>query len=501
MTRLWLALRLQDLPLRALNPQHSAEAAGIVVQKKRVVYATPAASAQGVEQGMDVTTAQLLSSCTRYERDTAREQQVLDRLADKLYEFTPYITQHLSRQRAQSALLLELSSCLSLFAGVKNLVGNISQAMAQTPYGVSCSLGYSASSAWLLSFAPSPITGEETYSSLLERLNALPISLLFDYPKAQEALSKMGFVCLGDIARQISAHSIAVFRKRLGDEFASLLIDLYQTDQNFKQGLLFEAPRQVYTPKEWFEEELQFDYPVAQVDYLKPALETLLVQLCRYMRKRQQQCQYIEWVLASISKRTQRLSINSDGPQSQWQLLFELSVIQLEAHELPFEVDAIKLICRHFMPLQPLKQVLNFSADKQPKYPAADVQLTLAKLKARLGDGAICKVHYQDNLVPELTNVFIALNEKCQQTLPAPHRTSLRPTWLLPEPVAIAQRGERLYWQGYLTLLAGPERITSAWWEASIARDYYLARRQDQMPVWIFFDLHSKHWFVHGVFA
>src|SRR5690606_11933569 len=121
--------------------------------------------------------------------------------------------------------------------------------------------------------------------------------------------------------------------------------------------------------------------------------------------------------------------------------------------------------------------------------------------KARLGETAVYKLSYQDSRVPELTNAILALSEKCNQELPDIHRKALRPTWLLSNPEAIEERENRLYWHGYLSTLAGPERVIGQWWEGTIARDYYLAKRHDNVPVWIFFNLMDKSRYVHGGFA
>jgi protein ImuB len=54
-----------------------------------------------------------------------------------------------------------------------------------------------------------------------------------------------------------------------------------------------------------------------------------------------------------------------------------------------------------------------------------------------------------------------------------------------------------------LTLLSGPERIESGWWdEGAIARDYYVARAADGARWWIFRECGPpRRWFLHGCFA
>jgi protein ImuB len=54
-----------------------------------------------------------------------------------------------------------------------------------------------------------------------------------------------------------------------------------------------------------------------------------------------------------------------------------------------------------------------------------------------------------------------------------------------------------------LTLVTGPERIESGWWDgAAVARDYYIARASGGARWWIFRECEApRRWFVHGCFA
>lgn len=500
-SRLWLALRVFDLPLSALDLTDSQVKPIVVTEKKRIVFVNTAAREAGATLGMSFTTAQLLCGCESVERNQVKEKAALHVLCEQLYQFTPHIEYYCSTHTAESALLLEVSSCLALFSGLKNLTNKIARFFERTPHQYSIGLAHTAKAAWLLSFADIEITGEETKATYIQRLNALPIDTLFDYPKAMEALDKTGFSTLGDVARQIEGNSLASFRKRLGAEFTNVLCEIYDIDQNFQQSSLFVKPRDIYHPDEKFDEEIEFEYPVTLVDQLKPSIEILLQKLGEYLRKRQKQCQYIVWSISDIYKKKENLTVNSDTPQSQWQLLYDLSLIQFENKELPFEVDTIRLTCTHSMPLQQRSQVLEFDQSHRRKSGTQDFAVTIAKLKARLGDAAVYKIGYQDSRLPELTNVIVALADKCNQDLPDVHLKGLRPTWLLSSPELIEERGARLYWHGYISPLVGPERVIENWWDEPGARDYYLAKRHDSVPVWIYHDLYDKRWYVHGVFA
>ena len=80
--------------------------------------------------------------------------------------------------------------------------------------------------------------------------------------------------------------------------------------------------------------------------------------------------------------------------------------------------------------------------------------------------------------------------------------------------------GSRTLARSDLTLLRGPERIQTAWWQQSIYRDYYVARHRNGAECWAFFDMQKdtqkdtqkaiqkdaqghdrEQWYLHGYFA
>lgn len=497
--RLWLALRLPDLLAHALGLAVDAPEPEVITAKRQLVWINTAATTAGIQMAMDATTAQLLSGCTLHERDQRKEQQCLAELAEGLYQFSPYIEIYSSEQIPQSGLLLEISSCLLLFGGTGALSSGIAHFIGQHKITLAMGLAHSKAAAWLLSFAGYPISGAEEKIDFIERLKLLPIDVLHDFPKQVDALEKTGFITLADIAWQIEAQTISSFKKRFSRDFADYLCELFGIDQDFQQNSLFETPVRLFQPSEYFAEQLQFDYPLHQLDQLQVPMETLLQKLAEYLRKRQLQTQHIEWVLSDIYHNRDALQVYADSPQSHWQLLFDLSLIQLENRDLPFEVDTLSLNCRDAMPVQARSHTLDFDLGR--KIDRQSFSITAAKLKARLGDASVYKLSYCDGYLPNDTNQRILLTEQSQQDLPEIHQRAQRPNWLLDSPSLIDVRKQGLYWRGRIRLIAGPERIQGNWWREPSARDYFIGLRQDQQRLWIFLDLHKQQWFVQGIFA
>jgi protein ImuB len=495
--RLWLALRLVDLPLMSF-PAHPAEQAVCVLEKRRVVCTNLAALNAGVHTDMDATTAQLLSNCITYQRDIAQEQSYLDQLAEHLYVFTPYIQIFRSEILPDSGLLLELSRCLKLFNGLKNLCDKIFSTLADI--SIATGLAHTEEGAWLLSYEHHAISGDEDRSIFIERLNRVPIGRLYDWPQAAEALKRMGFHYLGDISRQIETQSISSIKKRFDRGFINFITRVFAIEQSFQQTALFTKPIQVYQQKEFFFDTLQFDYPITQVDQLHIPLENMLQNLGEFLRNRKLACQQIEWRLLDIHQNSHCIHAHCATPQNTWKLFYQLSLIQLDNRQLPFAVDAIELTCHNLQKWQEENHSLNFSGARSKNSGSHDLALLEGKLRARLGGQAIFKISYKDSHIPEQTCERLSVFANTNQQLPPPHLHATRPTWFFETPLP-AKRQEALFWRGTLELLTGPERIEGQWWTSPIARDYYVARREDGLRVWVYRDLSNDNWFVQGIFA
>ncbi len=95
------------------------------------------------------------------------------------------------------------------------------------------------------------------------------------------------------------------------------------------------------------------------------------------------------------------------------------------------------------------------------------------------------------------------LGEKTGARLAAFRRDLRRPLWMLPEPAPLAsERGCPLH-RGRLTLLEGPERLETGWWdEDGIARDYYTAVNPSGVRLWVYRNRsRNAAWYLHGIFG
>ncbi len=100
-----------------------------------------------------------------------------------------------------------------------------------------------------------------------------------------------------------------------------------------------------------------------------------------------------------------------------------------------------------------------------------------------------------------------------QDAIVEPHATDpfRRPTRLLVPPLRVTtgdlnEQGVPmdLAYQGVryrVVQFTGPERIESGWWQgASERRDYYRLETDRGAWLWLYRDLRSNHWYLHGLF-
>jgi protein ImuB len=77
-----------------------------------------------------------------------------------------------------------------------------------------------------------------------------------------------------------------------------------------------------------------------------------------------------------------------------------------------------------------------------------------------------------------------------------------RPLWLLPRPLRMRADGLLPKTDTPLTLLDGPERVETGWWDDfDVKRDYFVARDAAGARLWIYRNRDGSGWFLHGMFG
>jgi protein ImuB len=439
------------------------------------------AAALGIKQHMSATTARALAepetpgSLLLLERDVAAEQYCLEQLCCWAYSITPTLCIH-----TQDSLQLEIGGCLKLFGGLNNILTEISLNMEARAYRVEYGLASTPKAAWLLSFAGNE-NALNIHCALAERLAPLPLSLLEDLFSSAKSLHLAGLRTLGDI---FSLPSAALTR-RCGKDFSDFLQQLLGQRQDI-------LPQ--YLPPRNYVDKYLFGYEVKVNNELLPAIKLLLQSLCRFLRNTQLRTDAVTWQLISMDSQLHNMVVRSSSSNSNWESWFQLTQIQLENQQLKNSVEGLSLTCEDLHAIEQ-ESIDLFS----PRNQSESLGSLLDRLRSRLGLQAIEKISCRDEHLPEFA--LHLSNEDLADNCGSKQHSEQRPFWLLPQPQAVKQHGKKLYWNGALRLIVGPERIEDNWWQEAVSRDYYIAANNGNQHYWIFRDRLTSSWFIHGIFV
>jgi protein ImuB len=487
---LWLCIHLPHLSLEVFSRGDATGIPLVVAEREkgsqarmRIIDTGSGAREAGIGPGMPLGAAYALMPDLKVkERDKASERASLERLASWAGQFTPVVS--LSPPRG---LLLEVAGSLTLFNGVKALTDRAREGLSR--------LGYRA----VLSLAPTPRAAELFASSglevlisdpheLRERLAALPLSSLDLPPNDLEALHGMGLRCLDDCLRQP--------RGGLARRFGKALLEELDRAMGNRPD-----PRHRFNPPSRFETRLELPAEVSNTEALLFAIRRCLLELSGYLKSKGSGVRELRLELfhrgEGLRPRVSPLTLNLVTPSRNTRHLLILFRERLDRHTPPAPVLGLGLSADRIEPLRPRNLQL-FEATLQPERDWAHL---IERLKAHLGNHAVQRLRLVAEHRPERASISCDVGEK--DVPGSTPRFGPRPLWLVPEPVSLRESGKKPVLKGALTLLSGPERIESGWWDGEdVARDYFVATDPHGTRLWIFREREgAKRWFLHGIFA
>ncbi len=484
-----------------------------VCDRTHVLQACPLARQLGVLPGQKRATALALApSLDCRERDPAREQRALAQAADWALQFTPLVSLQttpapglpgVSAPPQPAGLLLEIEASLRLFGGREPLIARLRGGLADLGFTVHIACAPSATGAWLLArhqdgaLADSPAT-------LNARLASVPAHLLDTAQAHLETLEALG-------ARQIKPLALL---PRAG------------LARRFGRGLLLELDRafgRVPEPREWHEApathqaglELLADVEDAQA--LLFGARRLLVPLCGWLAARHAATRHLALHAQHDDAPDTTITLQPADPTRDADRLTALLREKLAVLRLRAPVHSLRLHCEDVVAQSPDNPALF----PLPASARESLGRLIERLQARLGRDRVLRLMPSADHRPErayqlaCASVDAMVAEPAppgRPAVPAPHWGSLpRPLWLLDPPQAIEERNNRPHWHGPLSLLAGPERIETGWWDNHLVqRDYFIACDDEDHLLWIYRErlpeasprpAHAGGWFLQGRFG
>lgn len=476
---LWAALRFPDLSLQLYQRGAAACDATIVqeaIHRPFVLSCNHAATTAGIRPGMAVSAAYALAHQLNLRiRNPDKEAKALAGIACWATQFTPTLS-----LASPNEILMEISGCLRLFGGLRRLSGRIRAGLAE--------LGYRA----IVVVAPTPgaallLARDGIDTSIGDRhqlrpaLARLRLPLLDQPAQTIAVLANMGVHTLKDLQ--------SLPRDGLARRFGQGLLD--EVDRAL--GLLPD-PRPPFTPPSRYSAALELPAPVQETKPLLFAAKRLILELAGHLAVRQLGVMRLKLDLEHAHHAATPVVLGLSAPSRDAAHLVILLREKLATIELPEAVENLCLIAEETRPLGSCNQAL--FADGRPS--CEEGWRIIEHLRTRLGSDAVHGLEMFPDHRPE--RAF----RKSPPGRARDGRCDLhRPLWFLPHPVALRAGKNMPQLDAPLTLLDGPERLETGWWDDfDVKRDYFVARDGAGTKVWLFRERTGrKEWFLHGIFA
>lgn len=424
--------------------------------QRRVLHAiNPAARALGLRPGMPLAAAQALGGgFAMVEHDPRDDERWRQLLAAWAYRFSSMVSTDLPH-----SIVLEVGHSLQLFGPWPRLEMQMREELKLLGFRHHLVAAPNPYAARVLANVHDGLAvGDNT---LLNALGQLPVERAGLSPDVARSLSRMGLRKL----RQVFALPRDAINRRFPRDVLQHLDRLRGE----------EAPLTWYQPPDVFEGRIEFEHEVESSQALLFPLRRLTADLAAFLAGRDGGVQRFTVVLehdriTGNGTAHSEVEVGLLAAERAPAMLFELARGRIEQAQVPAPVRGMQLIARELPPFVPAERDL---FDPRPQQAVPWTQLR-ERLRARLGDAAVESIGWLPEHRPERV---VTGEQPLPRTATVP--ALLRPGWLLPQPMPLRDRVQRV--------LAGPERIESGWWDdEDVRRDYYLVETTQGQRAWAF---------------
>ena len=379
-------------------------------------------------------------------------------------QFTPRVSLEPPQE-----LLMEVEGSLRYFGGRRKFLARLRAGLTRLGFEARIAQAPAARAAlWLARGAGA-------------RLEALPVAVTGLAPAALELLCNLGIKTIGGLMR-LPREGVAL---RFGQ---GLLEELGQACSQAPE------PREFFVPPARFAARLELPVPVMQAESALFAARRLLAQMEGFLAARHAGVRGFSLDLVHGGLPATVLKVGLAAPGRGAEHFARLLRERLAALALGSPVEAIRIEAGNLENIPEQNQHL---FDDRRGSPEEWLRL-VERLQARLGSEAVHGLRIHED--HRLEFAFCRIEPGMKSMQPAEKRDATpnpRPLWLLEAPRRIRE--------GEFTLLAGPERIESGWWDGAEARrDYFIARTGEASLAWVYRERGAEpggDWFLHGLFA
>jgi protein ImuB len=327
-------------------------------------------------------------------------------------------------------------------------------------------------------------------SNLVAAIRHLALTCLDWPPSVVDSLAGTGVTTVGECLRLPRAG----FARRFG---AARLLELDRATGRLPD------PRNSWRAPERFLADHDLTEEQSDRGRLLAVCHELLARHERFLRRRQLGTQRLNFSFYHLKTPATTLSIgrvSADHCAARWSHLLDL---RFERLRLPEPVIAIRLEGGRNEPLESGAERLAFDNHRTGAERYSMTQLA-ERFAARIGEASVNGVATVAEHRPHRAwRIRSVAGDGTADGAGEQARSLRRPLWLLPEPRRLPSEDGRPLHGGRLTLLEGPERLETGWWDDhGITRDYYVAINPHGMRLWVY-QCRSVQgdWYLHGLFG
>ena len=330
-------------------------------------------------------------------------------------------------------------------------------------------------------------------------LTPLPVEALNLDVAVTHALRRAGLKTVGQVAARKRSELVA----RLGSHTLVVL------DEALGGAAKPITPRR---PLPEYLQEQNFAEPVTNEDVIRVSLASLALTLSKIMEQHGQGARRLEAVFFRADGVVRRISIETGAPTRDPTIINRLFHEKLAMLSDPldpgFGFDLIRLCAVHVECIGSEISDLNTHANEK-----AEISFLIDRLAARFCSHRIFTfqpndTHIPENafsLVPAQTAVTSKLGWKKLRAAEVAPRRPLR-MFSRPEPISVVTNTQFKWRRTNRAIIqqGGPERIAMEWWrheEAMPTRDYFRIQDKEGRRYWLYRNVSTKQWFLHGLFA
>jgi len=471
-----------------------------------IFAASAGAQAAGIAPGQAVADARsLYPGLAAHEADPARDRRALERLADWCGRYTPWVGVDETAGSGEAGLFLDVTGCAHLRGGESGFLAHFDRHLCHFNLDSRLSVAEAPGAAWAWArFRPPGSDPILTAGTAAAALGPLPVEALRVAVATAETLRRLGLRTIADLAR--------LPRPAVAARFGATL--LRRLDQALGRAPESIAPRR---PPADYAVHRDFAEPLMVPAALPAALARLLPRLCRQLERDGRGARRLVFSLYRIDGSAASAAIGTSLPARDPVHLAKLFAPRLETLDPDPGIETLRLEAPETAPFAADQARLVAPASLDPTAPRTrDVALAtlIDRLVNRLGANRVGTFVPEALHLPERQARFVpalaaAANAAAWPDAPAPLPLRLFPT---PEPVEVQEPAAcpedpplAFLWRHRRHRLAhaeGPDRRLGAWWQGErAARDYWAAEDKTGRRLWLFRDLATGRWHVHGVLA